>query len=137
MPDDLIASARMVREHAYAPYSGYKVGAAIRDENGAIWAGANVENVSYGATICAERAAVTAMVSSGARIIQALSVVTADSGAPCGICLQVLREFTDDPAGLKILLVDGGGSISETTLAELLPRGFASTEVPRTESPSQ
>ena len=96
-----------------------------------------MENVSYGATICAERAAVLAMISAGARSIQALTVVTEDGGAPCGICLQVLREFTDDPARLKIFLVDGKGLIGEMTLADLLPRGFASAEVPRTESPSQ
>ncbi|MEO8905270.1 MAG: cytidine deaminase [Polyangiaceae bacterium] len=94
----LVASARAVREHAYAPYSSFKVGAALRAENGALFVGCNVENASYGATICAERNAILAMVAAGQRSIASIAVFTdAESLAmPCGLCRQVIAEFQHD-----------------------------------------
>jgi cytidine deaminase len=91
----LVAAARAVRERAYAPYSSFQVGAALRAENGAIFLGCNVENASYGATICAERAAILTMVSAGQRSIQSIAVFTdAETLAmPCGLCRQVISEF--------------------------------------------
>jgi cytidine deaminase len=92
---ELVARARAVREHAYAPYSRFLVGAALRAENGQIFVGCNVENASYGGTICAERSAILAMVAAGQRSITAIAVFTdADTLAmPCGLCRQVISEF--------------------------------------------
>jgi cytidine deaminase len=96
--EDLLARARAVRERAYAPYSAFQVGAALRAESGEIFAGCNVENASYGATICAERSAVLAMVAAGQRVIGSIAVFTdAETLAmPCGLCRQVISEFQRD-----------------------------------------
>lgn len=93
--DELVEAARVVRERAYAPYSKFLVGAALRSEDGRIFSGCNVENASYGATICAERSAILAMVAAGQRRIAAIAVFTdADTLAmPCGMCRQVISEF--------------------------------------------
>jgi len=95
---ELVSRARAVRERAYAPYSRFLVGAALRAENGEIFVGCNVENASYGATICAERSAILAMVAAGQRAITELAVFTdADTLAmPCGLCRQVISEFQRD-----------------------------------------
>ena len=94
----LVAAARAVREHAYAPYSSFKVGAALRASNGELFVGCNVENASYGATICAERNAILAMVAAGQRSIASIAVFTdAETLAmPCGLCRQVISEFQRD-----------------------------------------
>lgn len=93
----LLARARAVRERAYAPYSQFRVGAAVLAENGEVFAGCNVENASYGATICAERSAILALVAGGQSRIRALAVFTdAETLAmPCGLCRQVISEFQD------------------------------------------
>lgn len=118
----LVAAARAARANAYAPYSGYAVGAAIRDEDGHVWVGVNVENASYGATICAERGAVMAMVAAGAMRISALAVATRDGGPPCGMCLQVLGEF----ARLETpVLVASDTEITPYRLGDLMPHRFS------------
>jgi cytidine deaminase len=121
--DELIRAALTARQRAYAPYSNFKVGAALLTESGAICSGCNVENASYGLTICAERAAVAAAVSAGHRRFVALAVATAGGATPCGACRQVLAEFCDD---LPILIVDADdpGIAREVSLAHLLPEQF-------------
>ena len=119
--DKLIQAAREVRQNAYAPYSRYRVGAAILLEDGRIYTGVNVENASYGLTNCAERTAVYKMVSEGAGRIAAVVVCTENAGSPCGACRQVLAEFADD---VPVWLVDDKGNGRETTLYTLLPDHF-------------
>ena len=117
----LIESARQARECAYAPYSHFKVGAAVRTKSGRVFTGCNVENLSFGLTICAERAAVCAAVSAGEREFEALAVV-ADSKepvTPCGACRQVLAEFSTT---LPVCSANLEGAVYESSIAELLPR---------------
>lgn len=121
--------AQRARERAYAPYSGYRVGAAIEDEKGSVHVGCNVENVSYGATVCAERNAVSAMVAAGGTCIHRLALLTADGGLPCGICLQVLKEFADD---FPIDLYAEETLKRTVLLSDLLPLAFDSALVNRT-----
>jgi cytidine deaminase len=122
----LVDAAVKARMNAYAPYSVYKVGAAVLSENGAVHAGCNVENVSYGLCLCAERSAVASMVSSGCREVVAVAVVTRDGGTPCGMCLQTLVEFSKDPSSVPVICVDEKGGRCEFSLKELLPHGFSS-----------
>ncbi len=119
----LVAAAEAMQKQAHAPYSKFRVGAALLAEDGQIYAGCNVENASYGATVCAERSAVSAMVAAGARRISAIAVVTdgPEPVMPCGICRQVLLEFADDTV---VLAVTPSGE-KQTTLAELLPEPFS------------
>lgn len=122
---ELIEAAREARTKAYAPYSGFKVGAAIR-ACGRIFVGANVENASFGVTMCAERVALGAAIAAGCDGIGELAVVVdaAEPVPPCGACMQALAEF--HPA-LPILLVSDGIA-TKTTLADLFPRPFALPE---------
>ncbi len=122
--EELLAQAREARAIAYAPYSGYRVGAAVRGANGEIWAGCNVENGSYPAGICAERVALVKMVSAGQRAFTSLAVVTEDGGMPCGICLQTMLEFAPTPSAVTIILANSSEVVGHWTLAELLPHGF-------------
>lgn len=131
--DELVAAASNVRENAYAPYSGYRVGAALRDEQGRVWTGVNVENLSYGGTICAERSAVVAMVSGGGRRWTALAVSTDDGAPPCGLCLQVLHEFAGHGADTPVMTFGTDSAPVESKFSDFLPRGFASAAVKRTE----
>lgn len=120
--DALLEAARAVREQAYAPYSGFRVGAALQTDSGRIHVGANVENASYGATVCAERAAVFTMIAAGDRRIVRIAVYAEGPtlAMPCGMCRQVLSEF-----GLDAEVVVGGSQGSKlTTLAALLPEPF-------------
>jgi cytidine deaminase len=121
---ELARAARAARQGAYAPYSRFRVGAAVR-AGGRIFAGANVENASFGATICAERAAVAAAVSAGARDLEGVAIAsgTTPPTPPCGICLQTLAEFAGPD--LPITLAGARAAVVETTLGELLPRGFS------------
>lgn len=127
----LAEEALAARARAYAPYSGYAVGAAVEDEAGRVHAGCNVENVSYGATICAERGALARMVAEGGRLVRRVAVATADGGAPCGICLQSLLEFAPSPENVVVELFAGAEPSGMYTLAELIPRSFVSNKVKR------
>ncbi len=122
--DQLIAAAREVRGRAYAPYSRFTVGAALLADDGRIYTGVNIENASYGLTVCAERNAVGTMAASGGRRVLALAVCTENGVTPCGACRQVLSEFAPDEGDIVIWIVDGAGSVRETTLRALLPDSF-------------
>ncbi len=120
--DALIVAAKQVRENAYAPYSQFQVGAALLGKSGRIYVGCNVENASYGLTICAERNAVFSAVAAGEREFVALVIAGKDAKVfPCGACRQVLAEFCDD---LPIRIVGEDGAQTETNLRELLPHAF-------------
>jgi len=125
--EELIRAACLARAKAYAPYSEYQVGAAVLVNDGRIFTGVNVENASYGLTICAERAAVCQAVSEGYRNILALVVCTENAGSPCGACRQVLVEFAGD---IPVWLVDAEGNGRETTLYALLPDHFGPEHLP-------
>ena len=125
---ELLSAAIEARENAYSPYSNFCVGAAILSEDGRIFKGANVENVSYGGTICAERVAMTSAVANGVRDFSAIAIVGAPRGKkidkkcpPCGICRQFMAEFCK--ADFKVILFDGENA-EEYDLAALLPEAF-------------
>lgn len=129
--DDLLTEARRVRENAYAPYSGFKVGAAIRSHSGAVHVGCNVENVAYPQGTCAEAGAVAAMVAAGEHRIIELAVI-ADSPTPvppCGGCRQKIAEFAD--GNVKVTLATIGGATSQTRVGALLPGAFATSHMER------
>jgi cytidine deaminase len=128
--DALIRAAIEVRERAYARYSNFPVGAALLTADGQIYAGCNVENSSYGLTICAERAAVFSAVAAGHRIFQLLALATSGGATPCGACRQVLAEFIPT---LPILLIDVNQpeSVIEANLRDLLPSAFALPPSPK------
>lgn len=127
--DLLLQRAAEVRRNAYAPYSGYAVGAAIEDGAGNIWTGANVENVAFGSTICAERAALVHMVSEGIREISRVAVVTRDGGTPCGACLQMLFEFAPDPRKVLVRIANETGDVEEYALSDLMPHRFRTNDL--------
>jgi cytidine deaminase len=127
----VLAAARRARNHAYAPYSSYRVGAALLTRGGGVYAGCNVENATFGATLCAERSAVAAMIAAGERDPVSCVLVTAGPrpATPCGICRQVLAEFAIDAGDIRLLLVaeDDAGKIvgrSSAHLSALLPHAF-------------
>ncbi len=127
MIDKLVAAARIARAAAYAPYSDYRVGAAIATEDGRIFTGCNVENASYGATLCAERNAIAAMVAAGASKPVACAIVTGGSkpGTPCGICRQVMVEFTRDMPIILVAETPAGADVRrDISLAEIMPEVF-------------
>lgn len=119
---ELVEKARAARASAYAPYSRYLVGAAIRSTDGTVYTGANVENASYPVGLCAERVALFTAVAAGERRFQAVAVVTADGAPPCGACRQALVEFG---RGIEVILADENGTIREVlSLNQLLPLAF-------------
>jgi cytidine deaminase len=119
----LVAAAGEAREGAYAPYSGFQVGAALLSDDGSTFTGANVENASYGLSMCAERTAVFHAVAQGVRRLRAVAVVASNDEPtwPCGACRQVLYEFGPD---LVVIAEGKGGRREERSLAELLPDAF-------------
>jgi cytidine deaminase len=123
----LIDLANEARRRAYAPYSNYRVGAALRSKSGRVYTGVNVENAAYPAGICAERTAVFKAVTEGEREFEVISVVTDNGGSPCGSCRQVLSEFGLDTI---VLIADGAGTLlKETSVRELLPEAFGGRQL--------
>ena len=122
----LITAASEARKNAYCPYSHYRVGAAILGADGRIYTGVNVENLSFGLTVCAERNAVGAMAAGGCQRLLSVAVATKDGGSPCGACRQVLIEFAADPRTVAVILAAEDGRLVEMTLADLLPSAFKS-----------
>lgn len=119
---DLYKTAKKISENAYAPYSNFKVGAAVLTKGGKVYSGVNIENSSYGATICAERSAVAAAVSDGSKDIEAIAVASSGGAAwPCGICRQVLYEFNED---MDVITGDDEKHLEIIKLRELLVKGF-------------
>ena len=118
---DLVSRAIAARRQAYVPYSNFPVGAALLTRSGKIFTGCNVENASYGLTVCAERVAIWKAVSEGETDFSALAVATNIGGSPCGACRQVMAEFAP---GMPVLIADLSGQASETSVADLLPLAF-------------
>jgi cytidine deaminase len=134
-PVDLTEVAKTVQANAYAPYSKFKVGAAIVMTGGSgtrYYTGVNVENASYPLSVCAERNAIAAACADGARELQSVCVFTDASppSAPCGGCRQVLSEFAPFPHAVRVVAVNGKGETRRWTLAELLPDSFSGKELP-------
>jgi cytidine deaminase len=124
LPDEwqeLLGAALEARERAYAPYSRFYVGAAVRAGSGGVYTGCNIENASFGLTVCAERVAIWKAISSGERELKALVVVTSTGATPCGACRQVMAEFGAD---MPILVADIQGLVWSTSLQALLPSAF-------------
>jgi cytidine deaminase len=121
--EELVRVASLARQRAHAPYSKYKVGAAIRSKRNKVHSGANVENASYGLTVCAERTAAFAAVNAGDAAFDAIAIVIDDERlpTPCGACRQVLAEFAPE---MRVILATAGGKRKVTTLGELLPDPF-------------
>lgn len=124
--EELVAQAIQARERAYAPYSNYKVGAALLGKSGKVYTGCNVENAVYPLCTCAERTAIVKAVSEGEREFVALAVATENGGSPCGSCRQTLREFGAD---ILVLIADTTGTYRETAVAKLLPGGFSAIDL--------
>lgn len=128
--DELIVSATAARERAYAPYSQFKVGAALLGKSGRVYNGCNVENAAYGPSMCAERTAIFKAVSEGEREFEMIAVVTENGVSPCGTCRQVMMEFTPD---MTIVIADTQGNVRLTTVRDLLPDGFTPDQLPQSD----
>ncbi|HWQ89401.1 MAG TPA: cytidine deaminase [Desulfitobacteriaceae bacterium] len=126
---ELISQARQAADQAYVPYSHYPVGAAVCFSSGKIYSGCNVENASYGLTICAERNAIFQAAAQGERCLvsMAIFIPQEDFPAPCGACRQVMREFARN---CSVILVNGQGATKVTDLAHLLPDSFGPEHLP-------
>ena len=125
---ELCAAALQARQNAYAPYSGYRVGAALLTADGRVFTGCNIENSSFGLTNCAERTALFKAVSEGAREFTAIAIASNGSMPyPCGACRQALNEFAPE---LRVRTIAGDGSTDDTTLRALLPHGFGPKDLP-------
>ncbi len=127
MKQTLLETALAVRQNAYCPYSHYMVGAAVLGADGKIYRGCNVENASYGATVCAERTAILSMVAAGCRKFTAIAVATGDKtdGAPCMLCRQVMIEFCDS-LDVPVIMTSPDGPVFEHPLREIAPFPFLS-----------
>jgi len=120
---ELIESATQVRERAYAPFSKFRVGAAVRTKGGKIYTGCNVESASYGLTVCAERVAIWKAVSEGEKEFEQIAVVadTQELTPPCGVCRQILWEFCGD---MPVTFANLKGNVETVQMKDLLPRAF-------------
>lgn len=120
---ELIEAARDVRENAYAPFSDFRVGAALETDDGEIISGCNVESASYGLTVCAERVAIWKAISHGKRKIKRIAVVadTEDLTPPCGVCRQIIWEFGGD---IPVVFANLSGKVETVQMRDLLPRAF-------------
>ena len=125
--DELLANATDSRERAYAPYSKFKVGAALLGKSGRVYTGCNVENAAYGPSICAERTAIFKAVSDGEREFETIAVVTENGVPPCGTCRQVMMEFAPE---MIIIIADTEGNTRLTTVRDLLPDSFTPEQLP-------
>ena len=125
----LIDLANEARRRAYAPYSNYLVGAALRTRSGRIFTGCNVENAAYPTSMCAERVAIYKAVSEGEKEFEVIAVLTSNSGTPCGGCRQVMAEFGLDT--LVLIADEEGKLVQETTVAGLLPGAFTPGDLKR------
>ncbi|HWP30254.1 MAG TPA: cytidine deaminase [Fimbriimonadales bacterium] len=121
--EETVHAAIQVRDLAYCPYSKHAVGAAVLGEDDKIYSACNVENASYGLTICAERNAIGTMLSNGCKKWKMIAVASPKGAFPCGACLQVLQEFASENAA--VILVDSDRKISTFSLSELLPHPFS------------
>ncbi|MGQ9662755.1 MAG: cytidine deaminase [Kiritimatiellia bacterium] len=123
---NLLEKARAVGEAAYSPYSGLRVGAALLAEDGQIFCGCNVENASYGITLCAERAALASAIAAGVRRFRALAVVaqSAELAYPCGTCRQALKEFCEDRLPIYVARASRLSRFERVGLGQLLPKAF-------------
>jgi cytidine deaminase len=123
--EELIAEAEKARQNAYAPYSNFKVGAAVESDNGDIYIGCNVESASYGLTVCAERVAIWKGISRGEKHFSRIAVVvdTEEPTPPCGTCRQIIWEFCGD---VPVILANLHGKKEVVMMSELLPRAFDS-----------
>lgn len=117
----LIQEAESARFKAYAPYSKFRVGAALLDQKGKIFTGCNVENAAYAEAICAERTAIAKAISEGSQKFTSIAIVTENGAAPCGSCRQVLNEFAPK---IQIILIDAKNNTKEFTLDQLFPLSF-------------
>ena len=126
--DDLYQQAIKAMENSYTPYSNYKVGAALLTRSGKVYLGCNIENASYTPSICGERTAIFKAVSEGERDFVAIAVATANAGAPCGVCRQVMREFAPN---LTVIIGNTEGQYNVLTLPDLLPHSFGPENLPR------
>ena len=135
---ELVKKAFEARSHSYSPYSRFQVGAALLTSDGEIFTGANIENASYGATICAERIAAVKAASSGSREFVAIAVVGSEEGSdeqdmayayPCGICRQFLREFIAPVGDMIVLVAKTPDDYRETSLSALLPESFGPSDL--------
>jgi cytidine deaminase len=124
--DALISAAKQARENAHAPFSDFRVGAAVRANSGSIYAGCNIENASYSLTCCAERVAIFKALSEGERGFEAIAVVaeTDNLTPPCGACRQIIWEFCGD---VPVILANLKGKIEQESAGKLLPRPFDSS----------
>jgi cytidine deaminase len=123
MTDQLLEAALAVRTNAFAPFSKFQVGAAVEDADGRIHTGCNIENATYGLTVCAERVAIFKAISEGARKFRRIAVAadTANLTPPCGACRQILWEFCGD---VDVVLVNPGGKTETYRLKDLFPKPF-------------
>ena len=132
-PQELVTCALDAQKNAYAPYSGFRVGAALLTKQGKVYLGCNIENKSFSPTVCAERVALFTAVAAGERKFKAIAVAGGKDGIidgafpPCGVCRQVMAEFC--PPDFKVLVVTGNDSFKKYTLSELLPEAFTAENI--------